>query len=58
MIVIIIIITLKKGLTFHVKLNIMAHQTHICKDILKGKKRERKKERKLLYKMNRWLKAQ
>lgn len=43
MIVIIIIITLKKGLTFHVKLNIMVHQTHICKDILKGKKRERKK---------------
>ena len=55
MIVIIIMITLKKGLTFHVKLNIMAHQTHICKDILKGKK---EKERKLLYKMNRWLKAQ
>lgn len=43
MIVIIIIMILKKGLTFHVKLNIMVRQTHICKDILKGKKRERKK---------------
>ena len=42
MIVIIIIITLKKGLTFHVKLNIMAHQTHIHKDILKGKKKRKK----------------
>lgn len=42
MIVIIIIMTLKKGLTFHVKLNIMAHQTHIHKDILKGKKKRKK----------------
>ena len=42
MIVTIIIMTLKKGLTFHVKLNIMAHQTHIHKDILKGKKKRKK----------------